>query len=226
VWTKTKVEPTWAFRLVFGLSLWSQPRTDPKSEVIHSLVLQWTQIGFTFLVLPFWCWLTWVVPDRIQEGSKTVCVCTGTVYRALVVEWHSKELRLRSLCRTACWWSLWLRLWTAWSRPFSWPLSSLALLNIMHLCCPPLRHIFFKHLDQSQNDAEYLAYTVMLWKVSSHSKLVYLIIYNQNSILFIDVLHSIDQSQFTQQCRKEQTETGKTHTHTHTYIKYLSRTPG
>jgi len=27
------------------------------------------------LVLPFWCLLTWVVPDRIQEGRKMVCVC-------------------------------------------------------------------------------------------------------------------------------------------------------
>jgi len=28
------------------------------------------------LVLPFWCRLTWVVPDKIQEGCKmVVCVC-------------------------------------------------------------------------------------------------------------------------------------------------------
>jgi len=32
------------------------------------------------LVLPFWCRLTWVVPDNIQQGCKTVlracaCVC-------------------------------------------------------------------------------------------------------------------------------------------------------
>jgi len=27
------------------------------------------------LVLPFWCWFTWVVPDKIQEGHKMdVCV--------------------------------------------------------------------------------------------------------------------------------------------------------
>jgi len=31
------------------------------------------------LVLPFWCWLTWVVPDKIQEGHKTV-VCVLTIY--------------------------------------------------------------------------------------------------------------------------------------------------
>jgi len=27
------------------------------------------------LVLPFWCQLTQVVPDKIQEDRKTVCVC-------------------------------------------------------------------------------------------------------------------------------------------------------
>jgi len=32
------------------------------------------------LVLPFWCRLTWVVPDTIQEGRKmVVCVCDCTV---------------------------------------------------------------------------------------------------------------------------------------------------
>jgi len=42
----------------------------------HYLLLRWIQIGFTFLVLPLWCWLTWVVLDKIQEGRKTVvCVC-------------------------------------------------------------------------------------------------------------------------------------------------------
>jgi len=34
------------------------------------------------LVLPswfylFWCWLTWLVPDKIQEGCKNGCVCGG-----------------------------------------------------------------------------------------------------------------------------------------------------
>jgi len=33
-------------------------------------------IGFTFLVLPHWCWLIQVVSDKIQEGCKMVlCVC-------------------------------------------------------------------------------------------------------------------------------------------------------
>jgi len=31
--------------------------------------------GKSRLVLPFWCRLTWVVLDRIQEGLKMVCVC-------------------------------------------------------------------------------------------------------------------------------------------------------
>jgi len=35
------------------------------------------QIGFTFLVLPFWCQLTRVVPDKIQEGCKTVASSFG-----------------------------------------------------------------------------------------------------------------------------------------------------
>ena len=27
------------------------------------------------LVLPIWCRLSWVVPDKIQEGQKNGCVC-------------------------------------------------------------------------------------------------------------------------------------------------------
>ena len=38
----------------------------------HYLLLQEIQIGFTFLVVPFWCRLTWVVPDKIQKGHKMV----------------------------------------------------------------------------------------------------------------------------------------------------------
>ena len=36
------------------------------------LLLQYIQVGFTFLLLPFWCRLTQVVLDKIQEGGKTV----------------------------------------------------------------------------------------------------------------------------------------------------------
>ena len=32
------------------------------------------QIGFTFLVLPFWCRLTRVVPDKIHTAIKRLCV--------------------------------------------------------------------------------------------------------------------------------------------------------
>jgi len=35
------------------------------------------------LVLPFWCWLTRVVPDKIQEGRKTVvCLCVWNLTEA------------------------------------------------------------------------------------------------------------------------------------------------
>jgi len=34
------------------------------ATVTHYLLLQKIQIGFTFLVLPFWYWLTWVVLDK------------------------------------------------------------------------------------------------------------------------------------------------------------------
>ena len=30
------------------------------------------------LVLPFWCWLTQVVPDKIRVGWKLLCVCVST----------------------------------------------------------------------------------------------------------------------------------------------------
>jgi len=39
------------------------------------------------LVLSFWCWLTWVVPDKIQDGCKMValvCVCVLGCARACV----------------------------------------------------------------------------------------------------------------------------------------------
>ena len=53
----------------------------------HYLLLQEIQIGFTFLVLPFWFRLTRVVPDKIQDGHKmVVCVCVYTcVFVALCV---------------------------------------------------------------------------------------------------------------------------------------------
>ena len=45
------------------------------------LLLQQIQIGFTFLVLPFWYRLTRVVLDKIQKNCKTIaCVCVCRVY--------------------------------------------------------------------------------------------------------------------------------------------------
>jgi len=42
----------------------------------HYFLLQLIQVGFSFMVLPFWCQLPRVVPDKIQECHKTVvCVC-------------------------------------------------------------------------------------------------------------------------------------------------------
>jgi len=39
-----------------------------------------SRLVLTFLVLPFWCRLSWVVPDKIHEGHKTVeCVCVCAI---------------------------------------------------------------------------------------------------------------------------------------------------
>ena len=49
-------------------------------------LLQQIQIGFTFLLLPFWCRLTQVVPDKIQAGRKmVVCVCVCARTRASTI---------------------------------------------------------------------------------------------------------------------------------------------
>ena len=48
------------------------------STATHYLLLQQIQIGFTFLVSPFWYRLTRVVPDKIQKSLETiVCVCVS-----------------------------------------------------------------------------------------------------------------------------------------------------
>jgi len=41
------------------------------------------------LVLPFWCWLTWEVQDKIQEDHKTV-VC---VYLVSILESSATEFK-------------------------------------------------------------------------------------------------------------------------------------
>jgi len=43
-----------------------------------------SRLVFTFLVLPFWCRLTRVVPYKIQEGHKmVVCVCVCAVLQLM-----------------------------------------------------------------------------------------------------------------------------------------------
>ena len=53
------------------------------ATVTHYLLLQQIQIGFTFLVLPFWCRLTRVVPDKIQRAVKWLCAFLCVCVRLL-----------------------------------------------------------------------------------------------------------------------------------------------
>jgi len=48
----------------------------------HYLLLQYIQIGFTFLVLPLWCWLTRLVLDwtKSKRAVKRLCVCVCTCW--------------------------------------------------------------------------------------------------------------------------------------------------
>jgi len=77
------VQDLWVFLATFHILLNTIPprllrrcRYIITSTISPMLLNVWSiQIGFTFLVLPFWCWLTWVVPDKIQEGRKTTVVC-------------------------------------------------------------------------------------------------------------------------------------------------------
>ena len=53
------------------------------ATVTHYLLLQYIQIGFTFLVLPFWYRLTRVVPDIIHKSRKVyVHECVYACMRA------------------------------------------------------------------------------------------------------------------------------------------------
>jgi len=69
---------------VMVICLWMRCRLaySPADAIVtHYLLLQQFQIGFTFLVLPFWYLLTRVVPDRFQQSSKTVvCVCVVLLF--------------------------------------------------------------------------------------------------------------------------------------------------
>ena len=54
------------------LSVWGEMQIcicPIDATATHYLLLQEIQIGFTFLVLPFWFRLTRVVPDDVQGGG-------------------------------------------------------------------------------------------------------------------------------------------------------------
>jgi len=54
------------------------------------------QIGFTFLVFPFWCQLTWVVPDKIQEDRKmVVCVLSVFLQQIEIDEMHLGFMKVK-----------------------------------------------------------------------------------------------------------------------------------
>jgi len=61
--------------------------------------------GFTFLVLPLWCWLIQVVPDRIQEGHKMVvcvCVCVRACMHACVCACLNYHMNLVLISNERC----------------------------------------------------------------------------------------------------------------------------
>jgi len=61
-----------------------------KAQLI-SLPLTVSCSSKAILVLPSWCRLTWVVPDKIQEGHKTVVyVCAFSVL-TLLVGWQEEH---------------------------------------------------------------------------------------------------------------------------------------
>jgi len=61
-----------------------------------------SRLVLTFLVLPFWCLLTWVVPDIFQKSSKTVVCCVCVIQTKLnilfidVLENQQHESRQRA----------------------------------------------------------------------------------------------------------------------------------
>ena len=66
-----------------------------------------TRLVLPSLVLPFWCWLTQVVRDKIQEGCKTVvcaCVhaCVHTCVRehttTLIIQYHTEYRPYNGYC--------------------------------------------------------------------------------------------------------------------------------
>jgi len=67
--------------------------------------------GKSRLVLPFWCQLTWVVPDRIQEGPKTVvcvraCMCACQSECVCACALHFNVILLSAMSLQTDVWSL------------------------------------------------------------------------------------------------------------------------
>jgi len=59
--------------MLLWLSVWGEMQIcicPADATATHCLLLQLIQIGFTFLVLPFWYWLTQVVPNTVQGAVK------------------------------------------------------------------------------------------------------------------------------------------------------------
>ena len=86
---------------VAWLSVWVRCRFvygPADTTATHYLLLQLIQIGFTFLVLPFWCQLTRVVPDSVQDGRKTVvCVRTSQFVTCRRMKSKDTETRFQAL---------------------------------------------------------------------------------------------------------------------------------
>ena len=58
-----------------------------------------SRLVLPFLILPFYCWLTWVVPDEIQEGHKTVvCVCACVCVNMNIKHTHFAKLTVIFTC--------------------------------------------------------------------------------------------------------------------------------
>ena len=78
------------------------------ATVTHYLLLQLIQIGFTCLVLPFWCQLTRVVLGKIHEVCKMVmcvCACMHVCVRVWLT-WFCLQctpMKLLTVCSCQCW---------------------------------------------------------------------------------------------------------------------------
>ena len=59
-------------KLSFGMLAWLCLGQGADLHMAQLMPLTISCSSKSRLVLPFWCWLTWVVPDVIQEGRKMV----------------------------------------------------------------------------------------------------------------------------------------------------------